>query len=53
MSKLQIPVLKVVGTCNFEAQKIGVRSQRFDILCRNDESRDLTETRFNFCQRMV
>ena len=34
-------VLKVVGTCNFEAQKIGASSRRFDVLCRNDESRDV------------
>ena len=41
MSKLQMSVLKVVVTRSFEAQKIGASSQRFDILCRNDEARDL------------
>ena len=30
-----------MGTRNFEAQKIGASSRRFNILCRNDESRDL------------
>ena len=39
--KLQLSVLKVVGTRNFEALKIGASGRRFNILCRNDESRDL------------
>ena len=42
-----------MGTRNFEALKIGASSRRFNILCRNDESRDLPEMSFNFCQRMV
>ena len=41
-----------MGTRSFEAQKIEASRRKFNILCRNDESRNLTETRFNFSQRM-
>ena len=53
MPKLQLSVLKVVGTHNFDAQKVQqipqkVRqsSGKFNILRGNDESHPLTEMQF-------
>ena len=44
--KLQLSVLKIVGTHNFDAQNIRQSSGKVNILCGNDVSHPLTEMRF-------
>ena len=41
---------KIVGTHNFDAQKIRQSSEKFNILCGNDESHSLTKMPFKFSQ---